>query len=232
MLGQPYKITMPCVLLCIILYLLLLPFIQYPLTTIIKPIPIALLMRFTWQIDFDKRIHILLLVALGFSLIGDILLTLPTKISLHLGILSFMLTHCFYIVIFLRKIAFKIQNLYSFLPVLIFVSISLFCLWPYLGDMRIPVIVYLLLLTSMVFCAFQVKQYSMVVRFGACLFLLSDFILALSLFVLPNNKLMAIVIMLLYYLAQIFLVLGITETKDKIFHELQKLCRNVTPVSL
>ncbi|KTD70898.1 lysoplasmalogenase [Legionella tucsonensis] len=225
--GQPFKITMPFVLLSIVLYLLLLSFIQYPLTTLLKPIPIVLLILFVFQVNPNKHIKRLLFLALGFSLIGDVFLTLPIKTALQIGILAFMATHCSYISLFLKNLQFQRKNLLAFLPVLLFVLISFYFLSPYLGEMKIPVAVYLCLLTLMVFCSFQVKQQSLLLRTGACLFLLSDFVLSLDLFILSHNRPIAVLIMLLYYSAQVLLVIGITQTKEKIFLGLQDIFRCV-----
>ncbi|PWY56797.1 lysoplasmalogenase [Legionella qingyii] len=213
MLEQPFKITILFILFSMMLYLLLLSVIQYPLTTFLKAIPIALLMIFTVQINPQRQVKILLLCALGFSLIGDIFLTFPIKVALQLGILAFMGSHCMFISIFLKNMRFQRKNLLSFLPILVFVLISFYFLSPYLEEMKKPVAAYLCLLTLMVFCSFQVKQQALLIRTGACLFLLSDFVLSLDLFVLPANKLTAILIMFLYYAAQFLLVIGITRLK-------------------
>lgn len=209
--GQRLKITLPLILGSMIFYLIVLPFIQYPITTFLKPIPIILLMLYTLQVTLEQPIKFLLLGALSFSLIGDIVLTLPLKAALQMGILAFMATHCAYICLFLKKRQFQKKNFLSFLPILMFVLIGGYVLWPYLGEMKIPVSLYLFLLTFMVFCSFQVKQQSRFIRLGACLFLLSDFTLALDLFVLTPNKLLAVLIMLLYYIAQLLLVVGTTQ---------------------
>ncbi|KTD05077.1 lysoplasmalogenase [Fluoribacter gormanii] len=216
MLEQPFKITKLFILLSMILYLLVLSAIQYPLTTLLKAIPIALLMLFTVQINPQRQVKTLLLCALGFSIIGDVFLTLPVKIALQLGILAFMGAHCMYISIFLKRMRFQRKNLLSFLPILVFVLISFYFLSPHLGEMKKPVAIYLCLLTLMVFCSFQVKQQSLLIRTGACLFLLSDFVLSLDLFVFSGNKLTAILIMFLYYAAQFLLVIGITRPKEQI----------------
>jgi uncharacterized membrane protein YhhN len=211
--GQSLKTTVPLILLSMTVYLLLLPFIQYPMTTILKPIPIALLMVFTLQVNPQRQIKLLLLSALGFSLIGDMVLTLTSKEALHAGILSFMAAHCTYICLFLKNIQFQKKRFFSFLPILALVIISLYYLWPYFGEMKKPVAVYICLLTLMVFFSFQVKQSSFLIGSGATLFLLSDFILALDLFVSPNNKPTEVLIMFLYYAAQFLLVIGITQKK-------------------
>lgn len=63
----------------------------------------------------------------------------------------------------------------------------------------------------MVFCAFQVQQHVVLIGTGATLFLCSDFILALTLFVGIEHIVISILIMFLYYTAQLLLVLGITN---------------------
>ncbi|KTD58629.1 transmembrane protein [Legionella sainthelensi] len=209
--GQPFKIPLPLILGSMIFYLILLPFIQYPITTLLKPIPIILLLLYTSQTTLEQPIKRLLIGALSFSFMGDIVLTLPIKAALQAGILAFMATHCTYISLFLKEGQFHKKNFFSFLPILVFVLIGGYFLWPYLGEMKKPVSLYLFLLTFMVFCSFQVKQQSLLIRLGACLFLLSDFTLSLDLFVLTPSKSFAVLIMFLYYLAQFLLVVGITQ---------------------
>lgn len=209
--GQPFKIPLPFILVSMIFYLILLPFIQYPVTTLLKPIPIILLVLYTSQATLEQPIKLLLIGALSFSFIGDMVLTLPVKAALQAGILAFMATHCTYICLFLKEGQFQKKNFFSFLPILVFILIGGYFLWPYLGEMKKPVSLYLLLLTCMVFCSFQVRQQSLLIRLGACLFLLSDFTLALDLFALKPNKSLAVLIMLLYYLAQFLLVVGTTQ---------------------
>ncbi|WP_454784466.1 lysoplasmalogenase [Legionella sp. WA2024007413] len=225
--AQPFKITIIFILLSMLLYLLLLSVIQYPLTTLFKILPIAILMVFVVQTNPPRHLKILLLCALGFSLIGDVFLTLPTKVALQLGILMFMGAHCMYISIFLINMRFQRKNLFFFLPVLVFVLISFYFLSPYLGDLKKPVAIYLCLLTFMVFCSFQVKQPSLLIQTGACLFLLSDFVLSLNLFVLSDNKLTTILIMLLYYAAQFLLVIGITKSSELVVFELRDMVRSL-----
>jgi uncharacterized membrane protein YhhN len=219
--GQPFKITLPLIVLSMTLYLLLLSFIQYPLTTILKPIPILLLIIFSLQVIPKGEEKILLVGALGFSLCGDIVLTFSTKTALQVGILAFMAAHCFYICLFLKSIQFQRKGLTYFLPVLTLVIIVTYFLWPYTGEMKIPVTVYICLLTLMVFCSFQVKEQPLLIGLGSFLFLFSDFILALELFVLSVIPTTKILIMLLYYVAQFLLVIGITQTKYKVFARFQ-----------
>ncbi len=205
-----FSLTINLTLMFMALYLLLLPFIHYPLTTFLKPIPIFLLMLFVWQAQISKSR--LLLTALGFSLLGDVVLTLPMKGGLEAGILAFMGAHLSYIGLFLKDWKLQRQRVIYFLPVLLFVIGAFIYLWPFFGVMQKPVSVYLCLITLMVFCAFQVKQNALTIIPGAILFLLSDFILSLDLFVLSMPVLLGIFIMLFYYLAQLLLVKGLVQS--------------------
>lgn len=218
---QPFKITIPLIVLSMAIYLLLLSFIHYPLTTVLKPIPILLLIFFALQVIPKGEEKIFLVGALGFSLFGDIVLTFSTKTALQVGILAFMAAHCFYICLFLKSIQLQRNGLICFLPILILIITITSFLWPYLGEMKTPVIVYLCPIILMVFCSFQVKEQSLLIGIGTILFLFSDVILGIELFVRTFNPKTKILIMLLYYMAQFLLVIGVTQTKSKAFAKLQ-----------
>lgn len=194
-----------------LLYLLLLPFIQYPLTTLLKPVPIILLMIFTLYAHCSKLTKILLLVALGFSALGDILLTFSATTMVLAGILAFMVTQCIYSFIFLKNGKIQKKRVMFFLPIMVLVMALFYYIWPSLGEMRTPAIGYVFLLTFMVFCSFQVKQHALLLCSGAIIFVISDFLVSLDLFLMPNNILIKLCIMFLYYLAQFLLVMGITK---------------------
>lgn len=209
--GQQPKITLIFFVIGILLYLTLLSFIQYPLTTVLKPIPILLLMLVTLKSKAIAQTKALLLTALGYSFLGDIVLTLPLKGALQGGIILFMLTHCAYIILYLKDFRFQANRFLYFLPVLALVMGGFYYLLPYLGAMTMPVTLYLCLLSTMVFCAFQVRQHARWIISGACLFLLCDFAFAINHFVLPDNKAIAIFVMLVYYIAQFLLVTGLSR---------------------
>lgn len=191
-------------------YLIALPWIQFPVTTLLKPIPILLLIILTFAQLSGNRNHQLLLGALVFSILGDIALTLPTQRMLEIGIGSFMLAHLCYIGVFARNSQYNRAGILLFIPVLLFVGASLYYLWPYLGIMQIPVTVYIAVLSLMVFYALQMRQNKKYIRAGALLFLASDFTLALALFV-PGIASVGVemIVIATYYLAQLLLTLGI-----------------------
>jgi len=193
---------------CAITYLVLLAFINFPLTTLLKPLPIICLMCGVFISTVRTLIKSLLLMALGFSLLGDVMLTLPIESQLEWGIGFFMLAHFSYISLFVNDGAFQIRRTVYFLPVLLLIYLVFVYLFPHLGKMQVPVIIYLCVLTTMVFSAFQVMHKALIIGCGALLFLFSDLTTALSLFMFPEYD-WRIEVMLTYYLAQWLLAEGI-----------------------
>ncbi len=192
------------------LYLACVSYISFPLTTFLKPIPILCLMIGVLQTDLIPWAKKLLLTALGFSLLGDIILSLPITLQMELGILCFLLAHCCYIFLLLKNYKFNLLHLVYFIPVIIFSGFMISILLPHLGALKIPVIIYFFVLLFMVLSAFQVKTQRLLMAVGALSFMLSDSILAYNMFVMPQVD-MIIVIMFDYYLAQFLLTLGFTK---------------------
>jgi len=195
-------------------YLGCVSFIHYPLTTLLKPIPILALIIAVTQSNMMRIEKRLLLAALCFSLLGDIVLTLPISLQIELGIGYFLLAHCCYIALFLRDYQFKTSNLFYFLPALIYSTFMFYLIFPHLGALMLPVCVYFAILFFMVFCAYQITQQKLLVALGATSFLISDSILAYTLFVSPLMNL-TLLVMSTYYVAQVLLVLGFLDRNTK-----------------
>lgn len=173
----------------------------------------------------SKSIKRITILALGFSVLGDILLMFVNQ-SPHfftLGLVAFLLAHVMYILVFLRHRN-KQKSIIVFIILLLVYALGLFYLLKDgLGDMLIPVIVYMIVILSMATSAFMRKgivntnSYNLVF-IGAIFFMISDSILALNKFYQPipfSN----ISIMLTYALAQFLIVLGIlknTVTNSKV----------------
>lgn len=191
-----------------LLYLSCLTYLSYPLTTLLKPLPIFCLMIGVWQSNLMPWAGRLLTCALIFSVFGDIVLTLPLEKGLELGIGGFLLAHCCYIVLFLKDYQFRLTHFMCYLPVLFVAGFAAFLLIPHLGALLIPVIIYLGILLLMVFFAFQVKHQGGLIAFGALIFFLSDLMLAFYLFAPPAVDL-RIAIMAAYYSAQCLLISGL-----------------------
>lgn len=165
----------------------------------------------------DKRTRNGMILALLFSLLGDILLMFVSKSSHFFtgGLIAFLLAHIMYIVIFLKKKNLK-QSYYIFTVLLIIYASGLFYLIKNdLGGMLVPVILYIVVILSMALSAFiREKQLNnasyFLVLLGAILFVISDSILALNKFYKPILY-PQVSIMLTYGLAQFLITLGILK---------------------
>ena len=164
--------------------------------------------------------HKLLILALVFSVNGDLLLELrrigrlgPEQVFL-LGLVAFLIAHIFYIALFAKaKSAARITKLRQTVIVIALISAiaTLFALWPGLAEMRIPVLAYSLVLTVMVLSA-QYSSFSPKVAVGALLFFASDTMLAINIFGYPFSGARTLV-WITYYAAQLLITLGITSSQ-------------------
>jgi uncharacterized membrane protein YhhN len=193
-----------------VLYLTFLSFISYPLTTLLKPIPLVCLIIGVLRTELLIGVKTLLVTALGFSFLGDIVLTLQVPLVLEVGIGCFLLAHCFYIALFLKAYKFRISHFLCYVPILLWMIVFAAFLIPYLGSLLIPVLIYFCILMLMVFSAFQVTQQGLVIAFGALCFMVSDLTLAYNLFAYPQLN-VSIFIMFTYYMAQLLLTWGLTN---------------------
>jgi uncharacterized membrane protein YhhN len=157
-----------------------------------------------------------ILLALFFSWAGDVLLMFEpkNKIFFLMGLSSFLLAHIFYIVFFyLVRVKEKIKaNPWMVLAVLIYYGGLITLLSPYLADMKIPVLVYGVVISFMFMLAMHMlfinnKTAGKWMMFGALLFVMSDSVLAINKFY-QSFEMAGICIMLTYGLAQLFIVEG------------------------
>ena len=99
----------------------------------------------------SKSIKRITLLALGFSVLGDILLMFVDQ-SPHfftVGLVAFLLAHIMYIVVFLRHRN-KQKSILSFVILLLVYASGLFYLLKDgLGEMLVPVIIYMIVILSM-----------------------------------------------------------------------------------
>ncbi|MBT6326394.1 MAG: lysoplasmalogenase [Bdellovibrionales bacterium] len=126
-----------------------------------------------------------IVLGLIFSLIGDIFLVFKEQ-KLMAGLFSFLVAHLIYIYSFFNLIQFELR----YWPLFILVPFSIFIylfIADGLGEMKIPVIIYVGAIMGMVWGASSVaivnyNLQSFLVFIGAVLFLISDTALSISLF--------------------------------------------------
>lgn len=157
--------------------------------------------------------------ALIFSWMGDVLLIFPNLFLYGLG--AFLMAHICYI------IGFKISQTNPFvvgqvnfirlffvnLPIYILAAFVYFLINPGLGTMKVPVVIYLIVIVMMATTARERYQKTIPASFwqvfiGAMLFMVSDGILAINMFFKPFPE-SGVLVMGTYVVAQLLIVMGI-----------------------
>lgn len=155
---------------------------------------------------FSRSKNWLFILGLIFSFFGDLFLLFKWGFLFGLG--SFFLAHLFYIFAFKQ---FKTTNPKKLILLLgIYLSVLLMVLFPYLKEMKIPVICYGIVISVMLYFAVATKDQKLII--GGLLFVISDTILSLRLFML-ENVILDLLVMFTYVLAQYFLVKGMINKK-------------------
>ena len=128
------------------------------------------------------------------------------------GLLSFLLAHVFYIICFSKLIRKKAGAPFIIL-LLIYLSGLVAYLFPYLNEMKIPVIIYGIVISAMMY--FSVKTDNSFLILGALLFVISDTMLSVNLFV-NETSFMGMMVMVTYVFAQWFLLKGILRERHNV----------------
>lgn len=159
------------------------------------------------------------LLALGFSWLGDILLMFSGSDEMYFiaGLTSFLIAHIFYIIFFhLVKKQEKIRSrIWPLVIVSVYYAGLMFILSPYLGDLIIPVRVYGIVISIMFMLAMhmiflQNRVAGKLLLAGALLFVISDSILAADKFY-SHFPMAGFLVMATYGAAQFMLVYGATQ---------------------
>ncbi len=164
-----------------------------------------------------------MLIALIFSYFGDVALFLSknNEIFFIFGLLSFLLTHIFYIFVFIdipKKYSIIKNKIYLIIPFFLYEILLLIYLYNSLGDMKIPAIVYsitILLMTAIALNRYKnVSNISFKLIFiGAILFVISDTFISINVF--KTEFIFADeLIILTYVIAQFLIILGHLKTND------------------
>jgi len=183
----------------------------------------------TWK--FENGLMKVLAMALTFSLLGDVILMFESfdKRVFFIGLLAFLFAHLRYIKFFsIVRMGEKIKLKPGLiLLVVVYYSGLIFLLFNDLHEMKIPVLVYGIVISSMFLLALHMlfiknKEAGKMMMLGALLFIVSDSILAINKFYEPFEY-AGIAIMLTYGIAQLLITLGavkyITSTSKHKFAE-------------
>jgi len=145
-----------------------------------KPIPLLILIYAVCRYHSTERAF---LGALIFSVLGDIILELPDQLPFAAGLGSFLIAHLLYIRCFL-----KIRPQWIWLPlipIILYCGTLFFFMQPNLGPLLIPVAIYVLVISTMLWSA-SVYSYShkfYLPLWGAIMFTISDSLIAINKFI-------------------------------------------------
>lgn len=208
-----------------VFYLLITAFNQEEIERVLKPflLPLLLVAVYFTESFGTKKI---LVTALTFSWIGDIILLFADKGEIYfiLGLVAFLVSHVFYIVLFSKQTISKtISNKLSFGAgiglILLYFFGMITTLGPKLGPLTVPVVVYAVVISTMLFFALKGSyQWKSIpyhfVLIGAVFFISSDSILAFNKFYQPIPY-ASFLIMITYLAAQYGIVWGILNLNQK-----------------
>lgn len=188
---------------------------------IFKPLIIPVIIGFfTSSIGHsNKGINQWILLALIFSWFGDVLLMFQEKNSIFFlaGLSSFLLAHVFYIFYFhkLRVIESVKSKPWLLVIVVVYYAALISFLSPFLGDMKLPVRIYGIVISFMFMLAMHMlfiknKLAGKWMMGGALLFVISDSLLAINKFY-QSFEFAGVLIILTYALAQLFIIKGVIK---------------------
>lgn len=161
--------------------------------------------------EVSETYKYLIIIGLTLSLFGDVFLMLPSDKFIH-GLASFLVAHIFFIWAF--TLGFGPYFEFSLLiPAAIYTVVFLWVLLPKTGKMKLPVLIYALMLMVFMWQAsgrfFYLAETTAFYTFiGAILFIISDSVLAFDRFV-RTYKFSQTLILLTYWGAQTLLALSI-----------------------
>ena len=175
-----------------------------------KPLLLPLLILiFITRLKSEKtQVDKLFLAGLVLSFFGDLFLLFQWGFLPGLG--SFLLAHVFYIISFRKKTQ---NSIWRFWPIILglFATTLLVFLFPYLKEMKIPVIIYAVVIATMMYNALKTHNRNLII--GALLFLISDTLLSINLFLQPL-MILNLLVMITYIAAQWFLVKGMISEES------------------
>tara|TARA_R110000868_G_scaffold4211_7_gene26477 strand:- start:7441 stop:8103 length:663 start_codon:yes stop_codon:yes gene_type:complete len=127
----------------------------------------------------------LILIGLVLCLIGDVFLMFEAYF-IH-GLISFLIGHLFFMYAFTTIKGFS-WNIITLIPLAVVTGIVFFSIKDHLGDLLIPVILYIAVIAVMAWQAINLyvwkKEHGfLLIAIGACLFLVSDSFLAYGKFI-------------------------------------------------
>lgn len=187
-------------------YVVSLMFPPYPGHFAIKAIP-AIALSILTLTAVKGLPGMLLFVSLLFCAAGDVALGLEGERFFIIGLVFFLVAQVFLIVTFSRDLKKRRSRLPIIAALIAYGTVMAFVLKPWLGELMIPVLFYIAVITTMgVFAALRASE-SRLVLYGALSFIVSDSLIAINVFTtwIPAS---GYLVMTTYYLALFLIAYG------------------------
>ena len=195
-------------------YLLAQRWPPFPAIALLKGVPVGALALLALLSRGKRHDAGVLALGLAFSTAGDILLDVDARFFVF-GLGAFLMAHLTYICLFVRNRVGAIRLdpplLAAVLLVVAFSATLSAWIVPSVGDLAVPVILYIAAITAMVCTAMVGRFQQRWVAVGALLFLISDSLLAINKFKTPV-PLRDYLVWITYYLGQCGIALGYLES--------------------
>lgn len=151
-----------------------------------------------------------LLAGLVFCLFGDIFLMFPDRMFMH-ALVAFLIGQVLYTLAFTSGIGFGF-SLYFVVPLLLYGILIFIVLLPHLQGLRLPVLLYIIIICCMAWQAWERWQRvggtrTFLAAVGAVIFMISDTVMAMNRFRKPFTRAHTMSLSA-YYLAQWFIALS------------------------
>ena len=178
--------------------------------TIVKTLSIGILAVLAFHLGGPMA----LILALGFSALGDAFLAYEGDKNFLGGLASFLIAHVFYVILFINQpseiLVLQPLRLAAIVAMLAFLGFMLVRLLPKVGSLKFPVLAYMLVITVMGVSAMGMDKPLAIL--GAVMFIASDAILATEKFLMapdhPQRATSSIAIWALYYIGQLLIALA------------------------
>jgi len=198
-----------------VVYLVSLMASPYFMDFAVKALPIVVLLGICIS-HLNGLLRKLMIVALVASATGDVFLALDIPHGFVMGLGSFLVAQLIYTFCFVKyRQVYEDKSLRlsgSFIVGIFAVLMALYVL-PHTGEMLAPVAFYLVIISCMGMVAFLCGMDKMTLL-GACLFIVSDAIIAQSVF-RSDFPYSSLAIMTTYYLAQYFILHGLIKLQSE-----------------
>jgi uncharacterized membrane protein YhhN len=183
------------------------------LVYLFRPITMAVIISLVLEAGSHAGPYYRYAIAAGLviSLAGDVFMMLRKKRFLE-GLICFLVAQVCYTFAFLSGIRLKFSS-WPTLPLLIWTVLVVVILYPHLGKMRVPVIIYILVIITMARAALERSiqlpgTAALAAAAGGVFFVISDSILAFDRFVKPFRSAQAFILSA-YFAAQWLIALSV-----------------------